>query len=158
MTDFVIPEKELRNQALADGITHVSTGVAIVKNGKVLAVRRAANDFLGGNFELPGGGVDPGETFLESVKREVFEETDLTVQRILGMFPGIEYATPNKPNVRQLNFLVESDGADVVLSKEHDRWQWVDLGDLDKLTMTKSMKTCFKHALNKTNQVENDSR
>ena len=145
---YSIPEDELRGQAEADGITHLSTGAAIVHESKVLAVRRATDDFLGGSFELPGGGVDRGETFEEAVKREVTEETGLEVTAILGMFPGFEYTTPEKPHVRQFNFLASVKGTDVKLSHEHDQFVWVESDDeIDSLMASEQMKVYLKDAL-----------
>ncbi len=148
MIGYSIPEQELRRQAIADGITHLSTGVAVVSGGKVLAVRRAASDFLGGSYELPGGGIEPGETFHAAVIREVKEETGLDVTEVLGMFPGFDYTTPNKPSVRQYNFLVRTSHAHVVLSPEHDQYAWLaQVSDIDQLDTTGLMKRCMGDAL-----------
>ena len=144
--DYVIDEQTIRDQAKVDGITHISTGIAVMRDGKILAVRRAADDFLGGSYELPGGGVDDGETLPQSVTRELIEETGLTLTGIVGMFDGFEYSTPKKPKVRQLNFLVKADG-EVALSEEHDAAEWVDRSNLDALNMTDSMQRCFLDAM-----------
>lgn len=145
---YSIPEDELRQQASAVGITHSSTGVAVVHQGKVLAVRREGNDFLGGNFELPGGGIEDGETFEQAIRREVLEETGLTVTDILGMFPGFDYATPKKSKVRQFNFLVAVENTNVKLSPEHDEFVWLtDEASVDTLMTTEAMKLCMKDAL-----------
>ncbi|MFA5003679.1 MAG: NUDIX domain-containing protein [Candidatus Saccharimonadales bacterium] len=146
MSDFIIPEDYLREQALADGITHLSTGVAVIKDGKILVVRREPGDFLGGSYELPGGGIDPGETFAESVAREVLEETGLRVSKILGMFPGFEYTTPVKPKVRQMNFLVATTNDEVMLSGEHDQFRWIGPTEIDSLETTGPMADCLKAA------------
>lgn len=150
-TGFAIPEDELREQARADGITHLSTGVAIVRDGKVLVVRRAADDYLGGSYELPGGGIEEGESLYDAVVREVREETGLEIAEILGMFPGFEYSTPKKPRVRQMNFIVSVAGGEVRLSDEHDDYMWIgDEEEVDTLPVTESMKTCLKDALEVT--------
>lgn len=147
-TSFVIPEGALREQAKADGITHLSTGVAVVQGGRILVVRRAADDFLGGSCELPGGGVDEGESLHEAVTREVREETGLQVTEVLGMFPGFEYSTPKKPHVRQMNFLVRTATDDVHLSDEHDQYKWIESEEeVDALQATDAMKVCLKDAL-----------
>lgn len=144
---FAVPEAALREQATADGITHFSTGVAILHAGKVLIVRRAPDDYLGGYYELPGGGVDDGESLETSVAREAREETGLEVAEILGMFPGFDYTTPKKPHVRQFNFLVRTKSADLKLSSEHDAFQWISLEDVDNLLLSDSMKKCLIDAL-----------
>ena len=48
-------ENAVRLQAKNDGITHLSTGVAVWKGDKILIVRRSAADYLGGQYELPAG-------------------------------------------------------------------------------------------------------
>ncbi|APA98019.1 8-oxo-dGTP diphosphatase [Nocardia seriolae] len=55
----------------------------IERSGTVLVVRRAAGVFLAGRWELPGGGVDPGEHPEAAAVREVGEETGLAVE-VLG--------------------------------------------------------------------------
>lgn len=137
-------EKCIRQQAKADGITHLSTGIVIIKNGKILIVRRAANDFLGGNYELPGGGVDEGESFYEAVKREVLEETGLAVEAIVGVFDGFDYSTDKKPKVRQTNFIVEVKPGEVRLSDEHDDYKWIKLVEVDNFNMTQEIKTSIR--------------
>lgn len=146
MIDFVLPEDDIRANAAIDGMTHLSTGVAVIRNGKILVVRREPGDYLGGSFELPGGGVDAGESLAESVTREVLEETGLRVSKVVGMFPGFEYTTPVKPKVRQLNFIVQTENDEVVLSDEHDTYRWIEADDIDSLATTGPMRDCLKQA------------
>ena len=51
---------------------------------KVLLTKRADN----GLWCLPGGGVDPGESVEETVIREAWEETGLTIRvlRLIGVY------------------------------------------------------------------------
>lgn len=63
--------------------TRVKPGVGIIvidEWERLLLERRSDNGLWG----LPGGGVEPGESILETAAREVFEETGLTV-RITGL-------------------------------------------------------------------------
>lgn len=141
-------ESAFREQAQKDGITHISTGVAVVRDGKILVARRAAGDFLGGVYELPGGGVDEGETITEGAMREVQEETGLTASRIVATFDGFDYSTDKKPKVRQVNFIVEVEPGDVQLdSSEHDDYVWVDESNFDSIKLTDSMRVCVQDAL-----------
>jgi ADP-ribose pyrophosphatase YjhB (NUDIX family) len=59
----------------------LAVSAAIIRNGKVLIVRRARPP-AGGLYTLPGGGVEVGETLVEAVAREVREETGLTVEPV----------------------------------------------------------------------------
>lgn len=154
---FIIPETSIREQAQKDGITHFSTGIAVMKGDTVLMVRRVPDDFLGGNYELPGGGVDDGESFEQGVIRETLEETGLRVIAITGMFEGFDYSTDRKPHVRQLNVMVKTDSEHVVLNpEEHDAFAWVGEKEFTDLPMSEKMHACiqklFKHG-KKNNKI-----
>jgi ADP-ribose pyrophosphatase YjhB (NUDIX family) len=54
-------------------------GAVILRNGEVLLVRRA-NPPLQGEWSLPGGALELGETLRHGIAREVEEETGLDVE------------------------------------------------------------------------------
>jgi 8-oxo-dGTP diphosphatase len=54
-------------------------GAVIVAGDKVLLIRRAQEP-LKGEWSLPGGAVELGETLEEAVRREVLEETGLAIE------------------------------------------------------------------------------
>lgn len=62
-------------------MTRVGIGVFIVKNGKFLMGRRR-NAHGDGTWSIPGGHLEFGETFEETAKREVLEETGLTITNV----------------------------------------------------------------------------
>ncbi|OCF43026.1 hypothetical protein I317_03118 [Kwoniella heveanensis CBS 569] len=80
---------------------------------KILLVQRAAHeDCYPYHWEIPGGGAELGvdQTLLETVVREVKEETGLVVSAILGEFGGFEWpGTGDEEGSRykQYNFVVE---------------------------------------------------
>lgn len=48
-----------------------------------------------GDYKFPGGGVEPGETYLEALKREVREECGALVKKVTSHYGKIvEYNTP----------------------------------------------------------------
>jgi 8-oxo-dGTP diphosphatase len=57
---------------------YLAVSAVIVRDGEFLAVRRARPP-MQGLFTLPGGGVETGESLSEAVRREVLEETGLTI-------------------------------------------------------------------------------
>ena len=52
---------------------------SIVEDGRVLAARRTGPPELAGQWELPGGKVDPGETEADALARELAEELGIEV-------------------------------------------------------------------------------
>jgi 8-oxo-dGTP diphosphatase len=56
----------------------IGVGAVVIDDGKVLLVRRGQEP-LKGEWSLPGGALELGETLREGVVREVLEETGLTV-------------------------------------------------------------------------------
>jgi mutator protein MutT len=67
------PQSEIRNRK------RVSVAL-IEQSGKILVARRKEGAFLGNYWELPGGGMQDGESPEECVVREVREETGLDVR------------------------------------------------------------------------------
>ena len=59
----------------------LAVSAAIIRDGKVLIVRRARPPATG-VYTLPGGGVEVGETLVEAVVREVREETELVIDPV----------------------------------------------------------------------------
>jgi ADP-ribose pyrophosphatase YjhB (NUDIX family) len=58
---------------------YLAVSAAIIRDGKVLIVRRAQPPAYG-VFTLPGGVVEAGETLHEAIIREVMEETALAIE------------------------------------------------------------------------------
>jgi 8-oxo-dGTP diphosphatase len=74
----------LREAAVPVSLRFVSerkrAAAVIVRDGRVLMVHERSRRSGGGEWwTLPGGGLEPGETPEEAVRREVFEETGLVV-------------------------------------------------------------------------------
>jgi ADP-ribose pyrophosphatase YjhB (NUDIX family) len=59
----------------------LAVSAAILRDGKVLVVRRARKPALG-VYTLPGGVVEAGETLEDAVRREVREETALAIEPV----------------------------------------------------------------------------
>lgn len=145
----MLDETAIREKAAEDGITHISTGVAVVKDGQILLVRRSLDDFLGGYYELPGGGVDNGETIEQAAMREVKEETGLVPSKAITTFKGFDYTTDKKPHVRQVNLIIEAKPGEVKLSAEHDDFLWANNDDLGSIKITENMVDCVNDAFSK---------
>lgn len=56
------------------------TAAVILENEKVLLTRRPDHKAQGGLWEFPGGKVDPGESPVEALNREIREELDAEIR------------------------------------------------------------------------------
>ena len=76
-----------------------------------------------GKWDIPGGKLDPGESFRDGLLREVVEETGLDV-RIKSHFGSIEDETPN---FRIVHLVMNGThiAGDVKLSNEHMEYVWL---------------------------------
>src|SRR6267154_6149794 len=70
----------------------VGVGGVLIENGKALLIRRGSEPLLG-QWSIPGGTLELGETLLEGVAREMLEETAVTV-RILDLIEVFERINP----------------------------------------------------------------
>ena len=56
-----------------------------VNGEKMVLIQRRFKEGIMGHFEFPGGCMELGETFIDALKREVLEETGLTITKIHGI-------------------------------------------------------------------------
>jgi 8-oxo-dGTP diphosphatase len=128
---------------------------ALAHQGKILVVRRSANDdFLAGYYEMPGGKIEPGENEEQAVAREIKEELSLKIN-VLKRFHIFTYQPGPNTHCTDYQYLVSLvDGEDIdnlKLSHEHDEYKWVDkleLNDLSPITpeAKESLKLAFKES------------
>lgn len=105
----------------------------LVRPTRLLAARRTEPPELAGGWELPGGKVDPGETRVEALHREIGEELGVLVQ--LGPMVPNEAAPdggwPLGERYRMDVWLaVVSEGTPEPIERSHDELRWLAGGDL----------------------------
>lgn len=103
----------------------VVVGVAVIRDGRVLAALRAGVD---GGWEFPGGKVEPGETEQAAGARELREELGLEVE--LGESLGVEVPIGEKYLLRV--YAAELVAGEPVLH-EHSATRWVGAAELGRL-------------------------
>lgn len=125
---------DLLRTAAADGVTkHVVGAVVTDAQGRVLLLHRPADDYLGGLWERPSGGVDDGETLSEALRREVGEETGLEVTAIDAYLGHFDYVSKSGKATRQFNFSATTTGRTVRLT-EHDEHVWADRAQQERVS------------------------
>ncbi len=105
----------------------VVVGVAIVRDGRVLAARRT-----GDGWELPGGKVEPGETPEQAAVREIAEELGCGVAITGWLEPAAGAEVEIRPGlVLRVATAVLVDGEPVPRPGEHDAVRWLGRDELD---------------------------
>lgn len=115
-----------------DYLFDVVVGVVRCQDRGILLVRRSKNESLSGKWEFGGGAVEKEENLREAVKREMIEETGLKVTILDKGDPYFDdYSKGGKLKLHP--FLLDVEINDQVeLSHEHDRFEWVELEELNQ--------------------------
>jgi 8-oxo-dGTP diphosphatase len=103
---------------------------------EVLLLRRRKDDFLPGIYEMPGGALEPNESFQEAILREVKEETGLEVRKVNDYLGSFDYEDERGEKTRVFNYAVEVSGPFHVELSEHDEYVWVTKNNLSQLSLT----------------------
>lgn len=113
-----------------ENIIGVAVKAIIVHNGKILIVKRSANDEVGANsWEFVGGKLEFNEGLEQALIREIHEEAGIngSVDKLLY---AATFKTSPSRQVVILSYLCSCDSVDVVLSDEHQEYLWASKAEL----------------------------
>lgn len=115
--------------------------------GKILMLKRSPHCSQGGFWTAaPGGKLDPGETPLEAVVREVFEETQLSLDpskiiykgSYLCRFSDLEY-------LLHIYYSRLASAPDIAIDpKEHTELRWATLEEAHQMPLMRGGTECLK--------------
>ena len=106
------------------------TAAVIIHKGKVLCARRAAHKDLSGFWEFPGGKIEPGESFVECLQRELKEELGIKT-RVDKYLLSTEYQYTDK-RIRLFVYKV-SWLSGHIRCVDHDEIRWLPISELSDL-------------------------
>lgn len=108
---------------------------------KVLVIDRCKSDWQGITF--PGGHVEKNESFVDSVVREIKEETGLSIQNPL--LCGIVSWYNKEKDVRNLVYLYKTDSfSGTLVSSDEGKVWWEEIHNLLNLNLTSGMSEYLK--------------
>ena len=134
----------------------VGVGALIIKNGKLLLVKRGAMPGQG-RWSIPGGLVELGERVQDTVVREVKEECclDIEVERLIDVFDSI--IRDKKERIQYqfvvVNFLAKIKGGILKNADDVLEARWVPLNEVEKYNLTDSFRAFFQKHYEKLKQL-----
>jgi len=128
----------------------VGVGGVVVRDGAVLLVQRAREP-LEGQWTIPGGAVETGETLKEAVSRELKEETGLTV-RVLDLVDAFERIIPDDDGRARfhyvlLDYLCEPLSGELRASSDVRDVAWVRPEDFGRYQLNEKGRAVCEKAL-----------
>ena len=124
----------------------LAVSAAIVRDGKILLVRRARSPAKG-FYSLPGGRVEFGETLHTALHREVDEETALKIE-IAGLAGWREVLPTAEGGGHYLimSFAARWTAREPVLNDEHDDFRWLAPDAIGDLKVTGGLQDVIEAA------------
>ena len=116
----------------------VGVGAVIIEKGRVLLIKRGKAPLLG-EWSIPGGMLELGETLREGAEREALEETGLVVRAgdLLGVFDRIVPDETQRTLYHYvlIDFLCEIISGNVLAAGDASDARWFTLADLSDLSL-----------------------
>jgi 8-oxo-dGTP diphosphatase len=139
----------------------VAVKALIERDGKVLVLRESAEhptNTHAGEYDLPGGRIEPGEHLEDALLREVKEETGLDIEIGAPFFADESLPRPvvhgKELQVIKIFFFckLSADAYEVTLSDENDEFAWIDPREYKKAGLIENLYPVFETYLKTGNR------
>jgi 8-oxo-dGTP diphosphatase len=128
----------------------VGVGGVVISNGRALLIRRGGPP-LEGQWSIPGGMLEVGETILEGVRRELGEETgiDVRVGELIEVFERINPDADGKTKYHfvVLDYLCEAVRGEARAGSDVTDVAWASPTELAKYSLTETATRVILKAL-----------
>ncbi|MFB3915309.1 MAG: NUDIX hydrolase [Terriglobales bacterium] len=128
----------------------VGVGAVVVKDGRALVAKRACEP-LKGQWSIPGGAVELGETLRQAAAREALEETGLVVEpcEVLEVFDSIYRDREGRCQYHYVlvDFLCRLMGGELRAGSDAGEVRWISAEELNELDISESARRVLRKAL-----------
>ena len=133
----------------------VGVGAVIIENGRVALVKRGHPPFAG-EWSIPGGALELGETVIEAVRREALEETTLSVEPISLLNVYDRVILDNDERILYhyvlIDYLCKRISGDLQAASDCDRARWFTAEEAAKLLLPADTAEVIRLGFEKTEQ------
>jgi len=134
----------------------IGVGAVIVNQGRVLLVRRATEP-LKGEWSVPGGALELGEKLHDGVRREVLEETGLTIepQEVLEVFDSIFNDLDGRTQYHYvlIDYLCTVQSGDAHAGSDVSEVRWSTEQELASLELRESIERVLRKGLSQATRM-----
>ena len=127
----------------------VGVGAVIVRDGRALIIKRA-NDPYKGQWSIPGGRVELGESLADALRREMREETGLVVD-VGPVIEVFERIVRDGEQVRYhfviIDYLCSCGGGDLCAGDDAEDAVWVTSEELEQYDIRSSAVMVIRKGL-----------
>ncbi len=126
------------------------------QNGRILIIRRCPNNrYMPLKWDIPGGKKQSGESIEAAIRREVLEETGLSLKAVLAPLSVFVNSTqiPVREDVQIVFSCIVSDANHTILlnDREHDRYAWIEPSRLREYDLMEYLAYCYEKVLKNEN-------
>jgi 8-oxo-dGTP diphosphatase len=133
----------------------VGVGAVIIENGRVALVKRGHDPFIG-EWSIPGGALELGETVSDAVRREVLEETTLVVEpmSLLNVYDRVILDNDERILYHYvlIDYLCKRISGDLQAASDCDHARWFTAQEAAKLSLPADTAEVIRLGFKKTEQ------
>lgn len=119
----------------------------IFDQNRVLILRKSLQERLAKDshgWDFPGGTLEPDESLMDGLSRELQEEVSLSVKVVAPAY--IYDEIQEEKHMMIIKFACHQPSGEVMISEEHDSYHWFDLDSLHQATIPEWMKEEIRRA------------
>lgn len=101
-------------------------------SGKILLLKRSEEKYgkTSGSWDIVGGRIDPGTPLLENLRREVTEETKLSIITEPKLIAAQDIIPNAERHIVRLTYVAQTEGEPQLDQVEHSEYKWVTFQEL----------------------------